>query len=284
MNDSITAVQSFSYDQLDEEVQQFYDDIEQQVADANNQYRVAIGAIVQQVIDVRGRDEALAWFIHRFQKSERTMQRYLQAARGDDPYPELRQENNERYAKASTSVKFDNGRDNVINDANSSIESDSNLEEWLTLTESNVPSQPDSTDVDVAATIAENEKLRKEKETLQSQLQNALRQGTTSIPPKQHHTGSGGGGHHGLPTSTKDGVTRTMVNFDHWETTMITIPTGYACQEIQMGVQDDPENERKAIVYFQNKQRRRTAHLDPYATDKHTLAKMFEELARELRK
>ena len=65
---------------------------------------------------------------------------------------------------------------------------------------------------------------------------------------------------------------------------MITIPTGYACQELQMGVRDDPENDRKVIVYFQKTQRHRTARLDPFVTDKHTLASRFEKLVRVLRK
>lgn len=84
---AVTVVeQEFYYEQLEPEVQQFYDDIEQQVSDTNDQWRTAIGAIIQQVIDVRGRDEALAWFMHRFQKSQTTFYKYLRLANGEDTW------------------------------------------------------------------------------------------------------------------------------------------------------------------------------------------------------
>ena len=139
------------------------------------------------------------------------------------------------------------------------------------------PVHKDVTREDLAKRITE---LEQHKQELTTQVQDLLRQGATTPPTKQHH---GGGGHHGLPTSTKDGVTRTMVNFDHWDTTALTIPVGFACTEIQMGVRDDMEDDRKAIVYIQNKQKQRTARLELFETDKHTLAKRFEDLARELR-
>jgi hypothetical protein len=252
------VVQTFNYDQLDEDVQAFYDDIEQQVVEANNQYRAAIGSIIQQVIDVRGRDEALAWFVSKFQKSERTMQRYLQAARGDDPYPQLRQENNERYS-----------RDNVINDANSSID-----------TQQDVSPEKESTDIDVAATVAENTQLKKANETLQSQLQDALQQQSGTTSTTRHH--SGGGNHHGPPTSEKDGIKRVMRDYTSWQTEQVSVPTGYMCDELKTGVAEHFTEQNKLICYFQNDTHHRTVHIETHTSSKGALAHRLRELAEKL--
>jgi hypothetical protein len=270
--DQTNPIVLFAYETLDAIVQQFYAEVEVEITNANEQYRAALGAIIQQVIDVRGKEEALQWAMWRFNKSERTIYRYLQIAEGHDPYPQLRQDNDERRRT-----------DEVLSsdDKSSTVESDNDIAQRLTLTESNTPPQSDSTEIDVAAMVAENNKLKQEKAELASQLQQSLQQNTTTSTPIRHHGGNGT--HKGPPTSEKDGVKRVMRDYTNWQTEAITVPTGFFCNELKSGVLESLEDSNKLIAYMQNDTYHRVLRVEGLKNDRDLIAQEFENLAKKIR-
>src|SRR5690242_16549258 len=101
-------IQAFDIHALDPQVQQFYADIEAKIESTHEQYRAYMGSIFQEVVDMRGMEEAKAWAYHRYGKSQSTFYRYLQVARGDDPYPQLKQEQQERRENSSSILNVEN--------------------------------------------------------------------------------------------------------------------------------------------------------------------------------
>jgi hypothetical protein len=245
------TVQTFNYDQLDEEVQHFYDDVEQQIADINEQYRVAIGSIVQQVVDMRGMDEAKAWFLHRFEQSQTTFYKYLQLASGKDTWALEREQKQQKQLEEKA-----HALQNSVNDEVTSGE------------------EPTT---DTAPTVTTGHFISN---TEYDELQLLRQQKAQRIT----HTRTGGN-HKGPPTYEKDGVKRVMRNYDgNWQNEYITVPTGYACGDLKTGVRDHLTASNKLVCYFQNDTYHRTATLETYISSKATLAHRFRELADKLDK
>ena len=69
-NDMQALVGQFEYE--NDEVREFYAEIEQQADAVTYNYRYQMGLLIQQVVDVRGRDEAFAWAQDYLGKRERT--------------------------------------------------------------------------------------------------------------------------------------------------------------------------------------------------------------------
>ena len=110
-DDMQATVVQFDYENA--EVREFYAEIEQQADVITYNYRYQMGLLIQQVVDMRGRDEALAWAKSYLGKSQPTVYRYLQVAHGENPYPQLAIDEAERR---NTST--------ILNIGNSAIDSD----------------------------------------------------------------------------------------------------------------------------------------------------------------
>jgi len=141
--------------------------------------------------------------------------------------------------------------------------------------------QSDSTEIDVTATVAENERLKREKAELASQLQQSLQQNTTTSTPIRHHGGNGT--HKGPPTSEKDGVKRVMRDYTNWQTEAITVPTGFFCNELKSGVLESLEDSNKLIAYMQNDTYHRVLRVEGLKNDRDLIAQEFENLAKKIR-
>src|SRR5215469_8936818 len=101
-NTQLISTETFDYSILDDETRDFYTEIEQQADSITYEYRYAMGLLIQTVIEKRGKDEAFAWAIHYLHKSQSTIYRYLQVARGEDPYAAIRERTqNERLLQSS---------------------------------------------------------------------------------------------------------------------------------------------------------------------------------------
>lgn len=263
----------FAYETLDAAVRQFYAGIDAQIETINDQYRAAIGAIIQQVIDERGKEEALEWAVWRFKKSERTIYRYLQIAEGKNPYPQLRQDNQERYRKDEV-LSFSCQK--PINSGEPEQDMQQRMDEihldiWHQL----------SPEKQQQATQVMMELAQNEENSVVESTAHVVHEGESSGVPKGNGKHRGGGGR-GVPTSEKDGVTRVMRDYQNWQTEKLEMDAGWNCDRLDIGVRDDAEDTSKIILWIENKVDHRLVRIKLHRSGALILNGKLEKVSKKL--
>lgn len=221
----IQPVPTFDYSQLDDGVRKFVLDRKQDMLKRNGLAIIADGhdlLAIKQAI----KGKFYEWLKTEYWFSPRTAEKRMQVAEMVDAKSELNSDFESRtiselYELAAAHHKPQNEDQQEVE----KILGDLGLEMQ---SEDDIP-LPDGTDIDVPALVAKCQQLESANATLETQLQEALRQSNDSPTPVRHY---GGGGHHKTPEKEEGGIVRRMRNYDgKWPIEEMKINPGWNCAD-----------------------------------------------------